>query len=257
VFVLLSHRWLRPSENFPDTADNQKARTASELAKWIKWFLARPEVNSFSHHPSESCVEVFFWVDWACMDQTPGATAPYIYSLPLYTGACWLFANVESADYDQRAWCLVERAMAYAFMRAGVTPLAVPLGFTHQRQAFSKVPLPLLRPESANLTFESDRPAICLLSAAAQRSNSFAWWRFARYYCCDVLGTQWSSRLKLWFCSCGVFCCGICCLLPWYYSRRLSFDGDDASMITVHRLTDEPPVQTNPPTAVTTMRKQQ
>ena len=57
-----------------------------------------------------------------CMDQKD--PWPHIQSLPLYVAACNDLLCYETHDYDTRAWCCVERAIAFSFMYSGRIPCA-------------------------------------------------------------------------------------------------------------------------------------
>ena len=60
---------------------------------------------------------------------------PHIQSLPLYVATCNDLLCYETHDYDTRAWCCVERAIAFSFMYSGRIPCAQPSHYPLPRPA--------------------------------------------------------------------------------------------------------------------------
>jgi len=55
----------------------------------------------------------YYWIDYTCIDQNDRATA--IPLLPLRVACCERFLRVETADYDQRAWCRLEPLVSHVY----------------------------------------------------------------------------------------------------------------------------------------------
>merc|ERR1719203_2517632 len=61
---------------------------------------------------------VWFWVDYACINQ--GDIAPGVVMLPLYVSTCNNIICYDTPAYEPRAWCRVERLMFNAFVAPNV-----------------------------------------------------------------------------------------------------------------------------------------
>jgi hypothetical protein len=107
VLIFVSHRWLQPEKNKPDDESNSKAQA---LIAWRNWYENTYTKQKDSRH-------VYFWLDWPSMNQND--LSPYIHSLPLYVASCNDLLCFETPDYNSRAWCSVERVIAYSFMFSG------------------------------------------------------------------------------------------------------------------------------------------
>ena len=57
--------------------------------------------------------EIYYWIDYSCMNQEN--TADAVPLLPLWVAACERFLRIETEDYDERAWCRVEPLLSYVF----------------------------------------------------------------------------------------------------------------------------------------------
>ena len=148
VIVMFSHRWKRPnwcearskdvawgSEEHsaalaagdyigdPDDAAHSKTRA---LLNWTQWFKKDVSTIGISGTKSgsleifdlpPSIEEVYFWIDWPCIDQTN--PAPGVAALPAYVSTCHAICAAWNDEYADRAWCRVELITAQAFMRTG------------------------------------------------------------------------------------------------------------------------------------------
>lgn len=107
------------------------------------------------------------------MDQSnPG---PGVMSLPLYVATCRYTVCFETPDYERRAWCMVERLVAYAFQTGGASPFVIDGAFDDSgRGARPAYVARLLRdPSRGELTVEADRAAIDALVAIVRGSRAW------------------------------------------------------------------------------------
>jgi hypothetical protein len=161
---MVSHRWLRPSLNpslsHPDTAAGEKARVINEFSLWRReWVL-----NKHGFAP-----EIFYWIDYSCMDQ--GDTAAAVPLLPLWVACCERFLRVETPDYDERAWCRVEPLLSYVFSFAD-HHVSVGLDFRCRWPHFGEeVARPILDPCAGKLTVPADMRWIQPLVEVATRTR--------------------------------------------------------------------------------------
>lgn len=90
---------------WPDDEANNKARTLIAFARWIKWRrteagfkdLVLPGLfwDKYSNLTKDKDMKVFFWIDFACVDQWNDAEKKRIMSaLPLYTSCCQSMAGL-------------------------------------------------------------------------------------------------------------------------------------------------------------------
>lgn len=93
---MFSHRWHSPYG--PDDRFFSKARV---LCEWAKY---RSSMN----------FRTFFWIDYACINQSD--LAPGITMLPLYVSCCNNILCYDTPEYETRAWCRVERLLFTAFV---------------------------------------------------------------------------------------------------------------------------------------------
>jgi hypothetical protein len=105
---MVSHRWLRPvldrTQAHPDRPDNDKARAIHQFSLWRRqWVRQR---HGF-------WPEIFYWIDYCCIDQTN--TAPAVLLLPLWVACCERFLRIETDDYNDRTWCRLEPLLSYVF----------------------------------------------------------------------------------------------------------------------------------------------
>eukprot|EP00041_Stephanoeca_diplocostata_P018972 m.402215 g.402215 ORF g.402215 m.402215 type:complete len:286 (+) comp21175_c1_seq2:225-1082(+) len=163
VFIFVSHRWLRPKEGYPDDSSNSKARALAEWGRWYETIYIKSGIR-----------KVFFWLDWPSMDQTD--VIPHIQSLPLYVATCNDFLCFETHDYNTRAWCSVERAIAYAFMFSGKIPWVIRGSFElkpGEKPKPQREEMYLPDPREGQLSFEADRKHIMHLMDIAQTSKAW------------------------------------------------------------------------------------
>ena len=58
--------------------------------------------------------KAYLWIDFCSMDQRPQYTGAYVASLPLFAACCDSFVTIAAPDLEERAWCQVERFIAYS-----------------------------------------------------------------------------------------------------------------------------------------------
>ena len=120
---LFSHRWLQPEAGKPDDKQHTKARALAEFATWFCKF----------YHVGR---DAYFWIDFCCVDQDSPAAG--ITALPLYVAACGGVAIFETPDYEKRAWCRVERMLAFKYQEAGGAPYVINETFRIDRSALEE-----------------------------------------------------------------------------------------------------------------------
>ena len=108
VLAFLSHRWL--GGNHPDDEDGgTKYRALLHWSQWYETIYSKTRTR-----------KLYFWIDWSCMDQDDSHNIDKgVKSLPLYVSVCNDFLCYQTPDYEGRAWCQVDRVIAYAFTFAG------------------------------------------------------------------------------------------------------------------------------------------
>ncbi len=157
TYYFLSHRW--ETREHPDP-HGYKSRICAAYGE--------ERTRTFNE-------EVFFWIDYACIDQE--GMAPFIAALPLYCSGSQLIMVPFHEEYEDRGWCLVER-LAYAALNG---PLQFVCGMKYvdhakqkrwkQQQScftFFTDPSglhyswlrPLANPGEGKLGYETDRPLI-------------------------------------------------------------------------------------------------
>ena len=120
VLMLVSHRWLRPREGEPDDARRTKARALVAFARWYELGVgavgdeAEAPLPSLRYELKYPARRLFFWIDYTCIPFDNRATG--IAALPAFVAACTDMLCFETPDYHRRAWCRLERAVAYAFL---------------------------------------------------------------------------------------------------------------------------------------------
>jgi hypothetical protein len=109
------------------------------------------------------------------MDQND--LTPYIHSLPLYVASCNDLLCFETPDYNSRAWCSVERVIAYSFMFSGKIPWVIEGGYELTEEVLQKGPVNETRllsdPRKGALTNEADRPHVEDLMKIAEHSHAW------------------------------------------------------------------------------------
>jgi hypothetical protein len=161
---MVSHRWLRPSlEPSRSQADNpggEKARALNEFSRWRRqWVL----------HRHGFLPEIYYWIDYSCIDQENSAAAVPL--LPLWVACCERFLRIETADYDERAWCRVEPLLSYVFSFAD-HHVSIGLDFSCRWPYFGEeVSRPILDPRGGKLTNPEDMKLILSLVELANRTR--------------------------------------------------------------------------------------
>ena len=124
----------------PDDAAATKARALIEYADWLEWWLGlekanrsdvvlgyeadgeckcgpceyhrpgRPAKSKMGDIPFNEHTELFFWIDFCCVDQSdPSAD---MVALPASVSVCSSILCYGTPGYEQRSWCQVELLMA-------------------------------------------------------------------------------------------------------------------------------------------------
>ena len=128
VLTFLSHRWL--SGHHPDDQEGTKFRA---LVNWCDWYE--------KIYSQKDTRKLYFWIDWCCMDQDnkDDQLERGVQSLPLYVSVCNDFLCYETHDYFDRAWCILERVISYAFTYAGKIPWVINQEFAAATAAIAAV----------------------------------------------------------------------------------------------------------------------
>ena len=203
VLMLVSHRWLRPREGEPDDARRTKARALVAFARWYELGVgavgdeAEAPLPSLRYELKYPARRLFFWIDYTCIPFDNRATG--IAALPAFVAACTDMLCFETPDYHRRAWCRLERAVAYAFLfsRArvgdeaepppslryaflfsGEIPFVVRAGFeaADPPQPLRHEPRALLDPRAGDVTVAEDGAHIDALLAIAEKANAAEAW---------------------------------------------------------------------------------
>ena len=171
--MLLSHRWLRPKEGKPDDENHTKLNALLEFCAWYN-----------IKYPSR---ELYFWIDYTCIgwdNRDQGIAA-----LPAYVCSCTDLLCFQTVDYHDRAWCRLERAVAYAFMFSGAHPWILSSDVKANEkspQAIQYQEISLEDPLTGQLTVEEDRVHIRSLLNVAYRSKASEAWGMSRRLCFDT-----------------------------------------------------------------------
>jgi hypothetical protein len=161
---MVSHRWLRPSldatRSHPDDPEGRKARAINEFSTWRRnWVL----------HRHGFLPEIYYWIDYSCMDQEN--TAGAVPLLPLWVACCERFLRVETEDYDERTWCRLEPLLSYAFSFAD-HHVSIGLDFRCSwPQTGVETRRPILDPRGGKLTNPDDMRLIIPLTEVAERAQ--------------------------------------------------------------------------------------
>jgi hypothetical protein len=161
---MVSHRWLcpslDPSRSHADNAEGEKARAIQEFSRWRRqWVL----------HRHGFLPEIFYWIDYSCMDQEN--TADAVPLLPLWVACCERFLRVETADYDERAWCRVEPLLSSIFSFAD-HHVSIGLDFRCRWPHFGeRISRPILDPQGGKLTNPNDMKLILHLVDLVNRTR--------------------------------------------------------------------------------------
>ena len=138
VLVYFSHRWLNAGN--PDDDQGTKCRA---LLNWCEWYE-----NDYSGQKTSR--KLYFWIDWSCLDQDFNDGHKGVQSLPLYVSACNDFLCYETADYADRAWCRVERVIAYTYTFAVKIPWIIHPSFANIE--ISEIGTPSSAPPNQQIT---------------------------------------------------------------------------------------------------------
>jgi hypothetical protein len=161
---MVSHRWLRPSldpsQSHADNAGGDKARALDQFSRWRRqWVL----------HRHGFLPEIYYWIDYCCIDQENSAAAVPL--LPLWVACCERFLRIETADYDERAWCRVEPLLSYVFSFAD-HHVSIGLDFSCRWPYFGEeASRPILDPRGGKLTNPADMQLILPLVDLANRTR--------------------------------------------------------------------------------------
>ena len=159
---MVSHRWLRPSldraQSHPDSPSGEKVRAINEFSQWRRqWVL----------HTHGFLPEIYYWIDYSCMDQEN--TADAIPLLPLWVASCERFLRIETEDYDERAWCRLEPLLSYVFSFAD-HHVSIGLDFRCRWPYFGEeTNRPILDPQEGKFTNTDDLKLILPLLDVATR----------------------------------------------------------------------------------------
>jgi len=201
IIAFFSHRWLRANFStlhggdvgwrssewqdainaeghyigMPDNPENEKARDLIAWMRWLTWRTSR-ETTFMSNYLTQKCKDVYFFIDWPCVDQTNPKEE--ICALPAFVSSCSLIASYFTDEYKGRAWCQAELLVSQAYCALPVV-MCVPEGFIHDNQLFlkadqTKLPNPSDE-EKAMITNEDDRPTIAKLVECARESRAFTY----------------------------------------------------------------------------------
>jgi hypothetical protein len=162
---MVSHRWLQPSldptRSHPDDATGSKARAINEFSVWRRKWV---------RHRHGFLPEVYYWLDYTCMDQDNTAAAVPL--LPLWVACCERILRIETADYDARAWCRVEPLLAHTFSFAD-HQTAIGIGYRCRwPDTGMLVERPLLDPKGGQLTDPADMGLITGLVEIVERARA-------------------------------------------------------------------------------------
>eukprot|EP00927_Polykrikos_kofoidii_P032349 TRINITY_DN27592_c0_g1_i1.p1 TRINITY_DN27592_c0_g1~~TRINITY_DN27592_c0_g1_i1.p1 ORF type:complete len:1631 (-),score=249.87 TRINITY_DN27592_c0_g1_i1:130-4839(-) len=139
---MVSHRWACPYT--PDFRENTKARA---LVEWAKYRWA-------------SGLGTFFWIDFACIDQSD--IKPGVIMLPLYVSTCNNIVCFDSPEYDVRGWCRAERLLFATFVAPNFEYINDRFRFlgdpSQQPAREDRVALP--DPSKGVLSYDSDREVV-------------------------------------------------------------------------------------------------
>ena len=129
-----------------------------------------------SNYLTQKCKDVYFFIDWPCVDQTNPKEE--ICALPAFVSSCSLIASYFTDEYKGRAWCQAELLVSQAYCALPVV-MCVPKGFIHDNQLFlkadqTKLPDPSDE-EKAMITNDDDRPTIPKLLGCARESRAFTY----------------------------------------------------------------------------------
>ena len=174
TYYFLSHRW--ESRDHPDPT-GRKSKICSRYGA--------ERTQTFNE-------EVFFWIDFPCMDQD-GDVGQFVAALPLYCSGAQVLMVPFNEEYEERGWCLVER-LAYAALNVPLqficgndyVEYAKKAGWKQQQSCFTfhidqpsglhySWLRPLANPAVGKLTFEKDRPLIKNLTEVLLRQWGKSW----------------------------------------------------------------------------------
>eukprot|EP00794_Sanderia_malayensis_P011971 gene11971-13208_t len=192
TYYFLSHRW--ETREHPDPLGKKSAICSTYGKTRSTWLF------------SGKTEEVFFWIDYASIDQSN--FPPFIAALPLYCSGAQLVMVPYHEEYEERGWCLVER-LAYAALNG---PLQFICGMDYveyaRKKGWKQVQSwftyysdpsdlhyswlrPLGNPDDGKLGYETDRPMIKQLTKVLLRQWGKTW----------VVGRDWPPKGSFDMCS--------------------------------------------------------
>lgn len=152
-----SHRWHSATQ-----PDDDKNSQANALVEWAKYRAACGLAS-------------FFWIDYSCVDQTN--VAPGIVMLPLYVATSNNILCFSGGEYEQRAWCRLERALFASF--GAPTQDFIGPGFKYsgnpKRQRVVESYKSLNDPEHGVLSYSEDMPKVAALNLIAKQHWGQCW----------------------------------------------------------------------------------
>jgi len=142
-----SHRW--PNMNEPDDEYNSQAQAL------VQWSLFR-KANG---------LDVYYWIDYSCMDQQD--VWPGVQMLPLYVASSNNILCYTSPDYEERAWCRLERMLFAAFCAPNQDVIG--RGFQYSENQIRVEELYTIQdPENGILSVPEDMPRMAELKTLAE-----------------------------------------------------------------------------------------
>ena len=235
IILFFSHRWLRPNHckeermdliwgteerknamekgyvvGYPDSGDDEKATALVHYARWLRAQMLRSNV-AFPYFPISDDLEVFYWIDFCCVDQTnPG---PDMKALPAYVAVSAGILSYFSEGYKDRAWCRVELMLAHSFMASGNNVYVLPQNFRYEghQQGIDDPPLgrafSFPDPLEGNITNNDDWAIVRTLRQVASESTIFTCWRvYVNHSLASAFWCFW------WNILCCCMWCGLCAL---------------------------------------------
>eukprot|EP00055_Hartaetosiga_balthica_P003595 m.140487 g.140487 ORF g.140487 m.140487 type:complete len:296 (+) comp31076_c0_seq1:570-1457(+) len=124
-----------------------------EFSKFLRHEAEKRSIPNLGVPPIPN-IHVFFWIDYSCIDQgmdsfsptdsfqTKRSNAfnvqfPYVNALSIYVSCCHVFLCNEGKDYDydDRVWCTLERAVAFASCMNGTDAFVIREGFKYKKKS--------------------------------------------------------------------------------------------------------------------------
>ena len=151
-----SHRW--PDVNQPDDKHNSQAKAL------VQWSLFR-RANG---------LDVYFWIDYSCMDQED--VLPGVQMLPLYVASSNNILCYDSPDYEERAWCRLERMLFAAFCAPNQDVIRRGFEYTEYEDQYQVESLWTIQdPEQGILSIPEDMGRVAELKILAEAHWGECW----------------------------------------------------------------------------------